>query len=314
MPAQQVASGSSIPDRIALGALMRLLPPTLVDEVVAQHGRQEERKRLLPARVVVYFILAMTLFTESSYREVMRKLTEGLRERIARSASWSVPTRGSIAEARQRLGVPPIRALFDRVARPLAGPQTEGAWLRGRWRLTALDGSTVNVSDTPANEAAFGRPGHSRGERAAYPQVRLVALAECGTHAFLDFADGPGRTGETTMTRALLKSLQPNMLCLADRNFYSFSLWQEARATGADLLWRVKKDLILEPLKRLSDGSYLSTIYPSSRHRERGRGGVIVRVIEFTVDNGAQALTTYRVITSILDPEAASAGELAIVY
>jgi len=315
MQREQDPAGVGVADRIALGALMRVFPPAVVDQAIAQHGRQEERKRLLPARVVVYFILAMTLFSGSSYREVMRKLTEGLRDLIERLAGWTVPTKGSIAEARQRLGVEPLRTLFDMVARPLAAVGTRGAWFRGRWRVAALDGSTVNIADTKENEAAFGRPGNSKGERSAYPQARLVTLAECGTHAFVDFVYGALNVGETTLARRLLKSLQAGTLCLADRNFYSFDLWTEARQTGVDLLWRVKKNLILEPIKQLADRSYLSYIYPSPRARERGRDGVMVRVIEFVLDNPQSAqLDTYRLITSILDPKAAPAHALAVLY
>jgi len=140
MQREQDPAGVGVADRIALGALMRVFPPAVVDQAIAQHGRQEERKRLLPARVVVYFILAMTLFSGSSYREVMRKLTEGLRDLIERLAGWTVPTKGSIAEARQRLGVEPLRTLFDMVARPLGAVGTRGAWFRGHWRVAALDG------------------------------------------------------------------------------------------------------------------------------------------------------------------------------
>ena len=177
-----------LPDRIAIGVLTRTFPPELVDRVVTRTGRGEQRQRLLPDRVVVYSTLAMCLFTQVGYEEVMRLLVEGLAWLRRWQGSWQVPDKSSIARARARLGPAPLRALFVEVARPLATRRTTGVWYRG-WRLVALDGTTLDVPDTPANVAALGRPGGSRGP-GAFPQVRLVGLVECGTHAVLDAAMG----------------------------------------------------------------------------------------------------------------------------
>src|SRR6266508_6973998 len=159
-------------DRIAIGVLTRTFPPELVDRVIAKTGRAEQRQRLLPARVVVYYTLAMCLFAQVGYEEVMRLLVEGLAWLRRFEGTWQVPDKSSIARARARLGPAPLRELFVEVARPLATQATKGAWYRD-WRLVALDGTTLDVADTPANLAAFGRPGGGRGQ-GAFPQVRLV--------------------------------------------------------------------------------------------------------------------------------------------
>jgi len=303
----------STTERISLGALARVYPPETVDAILLSCDRKEERRRRLPARLMVYFVIALALWSGSAYREVMHKLVEGLRGLRAWPDGWEVPTNAGITLARQRLGVEPLRALFDATARPIATPKTHGAWYR-HWRVVALDGTVMDIPDSPDNAAAFGRPGSSRGERSGYPQARVVSLLECGTHAHFNFAVGPLRQGETTLTRQLLPSLQAGMLCLADRNFVGIELWKEA-STRSDLLWRVKKSLILEPLQSLPDGSYLSCLYPSTYARQRQKGGVYVRVIEYTLDDpGRPSLESYRLITTVLDPAKAPAHELAILY
>ena len=304
----------STTDRISLGALARVYPADVVDEVLQRCERKEERRRLLPARLMVYFVIALALFSGSAYREVMHKLVEGLRGLRAWADDWEVPTDAGITIARQRLGPEPLRALFDTVARPMASPKTHGAWYH-HWRVVALDGTCMDLPDSEENQEGFGRPGSSRGQRSGYPQARVVSLLECGTHAHFDFAVSPLSQGETTLTRQLLRSLKTGMLCLADRNFYGWELWNAARATGADLLWRVKKSLILEPLDVLADGSYLSRLYSSSYARQRQRGGVLVRVVEYALDDpGRPSLETYRLITTELDPAKAPAHELATLY
>jgi hypothetical protein len=302
-------------DHISIGVLTRVFPPELVDRVVAGAGRTEVRHRLLPARVVVYYVLGLALFSQASYEEVIRELTEGLSWASGWSQSWSVPTKAALFKARARLGPEPLKALFGEAAAPLATLQTRGAWYRD-WRLMSIDGTCLDVADTPANDAAFGRPGTGRGEGAgAFPQVRLVALAECGTHALTAAAMGACTAGETTLARDLLGSLQPGMLVLADRNFYSFELWNEAAATGAGLLWRTKAGLVLRPHEQLADGSWLARLRRFSNYHMRGTD-VVVRVIDYAVDDPGRpgAEDRYRLITTILDPDAAPARELAALY
>jgi hypothetical protein len=302
-------------DHISIGVLTRVFPPGLVDRVVAEAGRTEVRHRLLPARVVVYYVLGLALFSQASYEEVMRELTEGLSWASGWAQSWSVPTKAALFKARARLGSEPLKALFGAVAVPLAAPETRGAWYRG-WRLMSIDGTCIDVADTPANDAEFGRPGTGRGGGAgAFPQVRLAGLAECGTHALTAAAMGAYATGETTLARDLLPGIGTGMLVLADRGFYSFELWNEARATGADLLWRTKAGHVLRAEERLADGSYLARLRKTVNYKMRPTG-VVVRVIDYGLEDPGrpQAEPRYRLITTILDPEAAPAAELAALY
>jgi hypothetical protein len=197
------------------------------------------------------------------------------------------------------------------VCRPVAVPGTDGGFYRGR-RLTAIDGTTFDLPDTKANVEVFGRPPRSgRGEqRVGYPQIRMVALVECGTHVLFDAAIGPLRTGEHALARGVFASLRPGMLLLADRGFFGVDLWQKAAATEADLLWRVRKDIVLPVIEQLSDGSYLTEIF-DQRDIHHTRPGVRVRAVEYTL---AGHEGVYRLITTILDPAEAPAAELAALY
>lgn len=308
---QLKSSGERLSDRVAVGVLTQAFPAELVDEVLAETGRVQQRNRLLPARLVVYFVLAMCLFSGQSYEEVARLLTMGLRGERRWRASWVVPSSAAIWKARSRLGVAPLRELFARVCRPVAAPGTQGAFYRG-WCLTAIDGTTFDLPDTTANEEAFGRPPRSgRGERnVGCPQIRMVGLVECGTHAVFDTAIGPLRTGERALARAVLPSLGPGMMLLADRGFYSVDLWSTAAATGADLLWRVREDLVLPVVEQFPDGSCLTEIFDRSDIHHLRRG-VSARVVEYAV---AGHEGVYRLLTTILDPARAPAAELAELY
>ncbi len=305
------SSGERLSDRVALGVLTRVFPPELVDEVVAECGRVEQRSRLLPARVVVYFVLAMCLFSGQGYEEVARLLTQGLEHARRWEKPWRVPTTGAIGRARARLGPEPLKMLFARVCRPVAGQDTAGAWYR-QWRLVAVDGTVFDIPDTDANADFFGRPGSGRGQqRSAYPQVRVAALVECGTHAVFAAAAGPLSVHEQHLIPGLLDRLGPGMLVLADRGITGFELWRAATDTGADLLWRVRKNIVLPVLKYCEDGSYLSEIVATD-DRFRRRDPVPVRVIEYTLDGGEE--TVYRLVTTVHDPGQAPAAELAALY
>ncbi len=193
------------------------------------------RHRLLPARVVVYYVLGLALFSQASYEEVMRKLVEGLSWASGWAQSWHVPTKAALFKARARLGPEPLRALFSAVAAPLATTGTAGAWYRG-WRLMSIDGTCLDVADTAANEAAFGRPGSGRGAGAgAFPQVRLVGLAECGTHALTAAAVGACTTGETTLAWDLLPALGEGMLVLARPELLRLRSVERGGSGGAEL-------------------------------------------------------------------------------
>lgn len=305
-------SDRRLSDLVSVGVLTRTFPPGLVDEVIAEAGRTEQRKRSLPARVVAYFAIGMALYSEGSYEDVFAQLTDGLSWSTGWSEEFVAPSKSGIFQARARLGFEPVEALFRRVASPLAEPGTAGAWLAGR-RLVAIDGTSLDVADTVENATFFGRPGVNKGERAAFPQVRVVGLVECGTHAIFDAVTSPCTTGEVTLTRQLIGRLQPGMLCFADRGLYGFSLWAQAVATGADLCWRMRASQRLDPIEVLDDGSYLSKVFEVANFKRRGEG-MVVRVIDYTIDDGRDNDNTYRLITTILDPTVASATELSLAY
>jgi hypothetical protein len=223
-----------------------------------------------------------------------------------------VTGKSGISQARTRLGWKALQQLHDELVHPIAVPATKGAWYR-TWRLISLDGSTLDVADQQGNVKAFGRPAASRGQ-SAFPQLRFVALVENGTHVLFGTQVAGGATGEIPLATAALGALRAGMLCLADRLFYGYKLWTLAAATGADLLWRVKKNVRLPCAQRLPDGSYLSRIYPTPKDQRRGRHGVSVRVVEYTLEGVPGAEPLYRLLTTLVDPAAAPAAELAALY
>jgi hypothetical protein len=299
--------------------LTRVFPPDLVDAVLAECGRVERRHRLLPARAMVYYVLGLALFSTSSYEEVMRMLVSGHSWASGWSREWSVPTKAALFQARRRLGSEPLRMLYEKAAVPLANPQVAGDFY-GSWQLMSIDGLCLDLADTEANVEWFGRPPSSRGggRGGAFPQVRVLGLAECGSHAIVDAALGTYRQGEQTLAESVLRSLKPGMLLLADRGFFSYPLWDKARATGADLLWRLKSNAVLPVEKRYGDGSFASHIYPGTKARRNHVDGIAVRVIEYTLEHDTAgtepADRTYRLLTTITDPAAAPASDLARLY
>ncbi len=313
--ARTVASlpaGSRITDYISLGVIAKFFPREKVDAVLEQTGRASVRQRDLPAHVVIYYVIALALYMRSSYREVLRCLLEGVQWLMDPSASVKVAGKSAISQARSRLGAKPVQALYEAVVAPIATEQTKGAWFR-QWRLVSLDGSTLDVADTADNDKAFGRPGSSRGS-SAFPKIRFVALLENGTHVLWAARMDKYKTDELTLAKEVVPALQKGMLCMADRLFPSYDLWQRAAQTGADLLWRVKKNVRLDVDQRLPDGSYLSRIYPTSADRRKQRKAIVVRVIEYRLDNVPNAEPLYRLATTILDYKLAPAKELAALY
>jgi hypothetical protein len=313
------SGGRRFTDGISIGVLTRIFHRDLVDEVLAVTGRRERRSRLLPARVVVYYVLALCLFFEDAYEEVMRKLVNGLTFLGTWRDDWQVPTDSAISQARRRLGEQPLKVLFKRVARPVAVPGTRGAWFHG-WRVMAIDGVVLDVPNTPENLAEFGKLRHSKGGESPFPQVRIVGLGECGTHAIVAAAIDSWRVYERELFERIVDDCEPEMLVLADRGFYSYDLWAAARDTGAELVWRVKDDVTLPVLEWLPDGSYRSELIPAN-WKKRLRSNVPddvcipVRVIEYMVANRKEGeRETIRLITSIADHELAPAIELAALY
>jgi hypothetical protein len=313
--ARTVASlpaGSRITDYISLGVIAKFFPLEKVREVLAATERASVRERDLPAHVVVYYVIALALYMRSSTREVLRCLLEGVHWLLDPSARVKVAGKSGISQARSRLGAEPLRRLYAGLVGPIAEKRTKGAWHRD-WRLVSLDGSSLDVADTKENEQAFGRPGASRGA-SAFPKLRFVALLENGTHVLWAARLGPFATDELTLAREVVPALRKGMLCLADRFFPGYGLWQRAAKTGADLLWRVRQNARLDVDQRLADGSYLSRIYASTSDRRNQRNGIVVRVVDYRLHNVPGAEPRYRLITTILDPKQAPAKELAALY
>jgi Insertion element 4 transposase N-terminal len=328
-----VAAGGRLTDWISLGVLASSVPRDAVDEAIAAAGKGAKRSDgKLPPHVMVYFAMALALFAGEDYEEVAVRLTETLASWGCWDDSWSTPTSGGITQARKRLGPEPLELLFDRVAVPVAGVLTRGAFLR-HWRLMAIDGFELDVPDTPANAAAFGYPAGGR-ERPAFPKVRVVTLGECGSHAKIAAQIGPvgGKgTCEQALARRMYPQLEADWLLIADRGFYNWPDWQAAVATGAALLWRVKADLRLPVLDLLPDGSYLSLVARPALH-DKARDKLIaaaragerldpaqamqVRVIEYEIPDrdGDGSGELIALITTITDPALASAAELARAY
>jgi len=308
----ELPSGTRITDYISLGVITKTFPVTAIDAVLKNTGRASIRQRDLPAHVVVYYVIALALYMQSSYREVLRCLLEGIQWLLGPGMIVKVVGKSGISQARTRLGWKPIQQLHDKVVKPIAVESTKGAWYRS-WRLVSLDGSTMDIADEKENEEAFARPSASRGT-SAFPQLRFVSLVENGTHVLFGTRMEGVKTGEITLAKEVLPSLRKGMLCLADRNFFGFELWNQARGTGSDLLWRVKKNLRLPCEKRLPDGSYLSRVYASPKDQRHGKNGVVVRVIEYKLEGVEGAEPIYRLLTTILDHEQAPATELAALY
>jgi Insertion element 4 transposase N-terminal/Transposase DDE domain len=297
---------------ISAGVLASVCPRALIEEVLADTGKASQRKRLLPAPAVVYYVMALALWREAPLEEVLRVVCEGLQWLGGEHTQAAQASKSAISQARTRLGPEVMRQLADRVLRPLAAPGAPGAWYRGL-RVMALDGSSMDVADEAANAQFFGYPGASRGH-SAFPQARLLGLVECGTHAVVAASVAPYSHSEQAMAAKLLPAkLTADMLVLADRNFYGFKLWQAACASGARLAWRVKSSLKLPVLQLLADGSYLSAVFDSA-DRTRSAGQT-VRVIDYTLEGAATPVQdSYRLVTNILDPAAAPALELAALY
>jgi transposase IS4-like protein/DDE family transposase len=304
-------------DRISVGVLAKAFPRQAVEEAVDAAGAREQRSRMLPAWLTVYFVLALALFMDMGAGRVMRKLA-GVLAWAERGVAVAIPSEEALSNARTRLGPAPLRLLFEKAAGMLAGPGTPGAFWRGR-RLVSLDGTTLDAQDTGPNWAHFGGPStkgpSGKRLRGAFPQVRLLALAECGTRALIAAVTGGYRAGEKTLARQLLPRLAAGMLLLADANFACWQLWRDAAATGADLLWRAGAALSLPVDEVLPDGTYLSRLKAPRHLRRHGAADITVRVIEYRLEDASGEVTeTFTLITTLLDPGQAPARELAELY
>lgn len=342
------------PDQVTLGVLISQVSREEVDAAIEVCGVRERRSDgKLPAHVTAYLTLGLALFPDDDYTEVATKVTGSLDRFGCWSAAWSVPTSSAVTQARKRLGRQVFAEVFERTCGPVAGVAgtaarmsalgtSRGSFLRG-WRLLAIDGFEVDVPDSDENAAEFGYAG-SGENRSAFPKVRVVAVAECGTHAFVAAEIGAYAVGERTLAQRLYPRLRGDELLTADRGFYSWTAWDTAQSTGAALLWRAPTQLDLPVVKVLSDGTYLTVlIKPTIRgqRRERlltaARGGAdltdinavpdafdadglpvvhLARVVEYDVPdrvgNGTGELIA--LITTITDPGDAHADDLAAAY
>lgn len=295
--------GGRILDRLV--GLEKVISPDMVRRVLLATGRVNGRACKLTHEVMIWVVLAMGLLTHIPIRQVFRHARRLRRDEQA-------PGRSSLCEARQRLGVEPVRALHAELVRPLATPQTPGAFYRGL-RLMAIDGVVMDVPDSAAN-AAFGRASGGRGD-GAFPQVRKVSLVELGTHIETAITIGGWSDSEQELARALWDHVPVDALLLEDRGFYSYEAWK-ALHLRVKLLVRIKSHMVLKPWRRLADGSYLAKIYPASYYRGRDQHGIVVRVIEYTLDDPQRTGhgEVHRLLTNLLDETEHPARELIVLY
>ena len=307
-------AGMRLTDHISLGVLTAQFPRELIDQVLFETERVNARERALPAHVMLYYVIAMALYAEVSTEEVLRCVVEGARW-LGDPTTADLPTKSAISQARSRLGAVPVEALYRATVTPIATAGTPGAWYRG-WRVMSLDGTTLDLGDTAANAAAFGRPASARGVNTtgAFPQLRIVGLVENGTHVLTDAQMGAYGTSERVLAVPVLDALTGDMLCLADRGFISFDLWQRAARTDAALLWRVPSVFTLPILERFADGSYRSELRGNASCTSTDRTPQSVRVITYTLPGGPTPSRRYRLITTLLSPDRAPATELATLY
>jgi hypothetical protein len=331
-----VVRGGGLADWVSLGVLASWVPRDAVDDAVEETGKGARRAGgKLPPHVMAYFVMALALFADDDYEEVIARLTGTLQGWGCWDDAWEVPTSGGICQARQRLGPEPLEELFGQVAVPVAEEDTPGAFL-GPWRLMSVDGMEWDVPDSPANAAAFGYSGTGGDKAAGFPRARVVTISECGSHAAVAAAVGQVAGGKAASEQALAGRLYPRLeedwLLLADRNFFGWDAWCAAAGTGAALLWRVKANLRLPVLEVLPDGSWRSVLINRKVNKDAARAKIIaaarrgedldqdkaryVRVIEYEVPDRDGNGKDERIIlvTTITDPQRASAAVLARAY
>jgi hypothetical protein len=298
---------------VTVEALSQAIPADAITQVIAQEGVQEIRERRLTAALTIWLVIAVHLFPHVSMAGVLRKLARGVRL-LWPDPEVPLPGESAIAYRRKQVGARPLVALFKQVCRPIATPQTRGAFRFGL-RLMALDGTGEDVADTPANARAFGRWNGSRGA-SAFPQLQGVYLVECGTHAVVDAGFWPCQTSERVGGFRLLRSVQRGMLLRWDRGFHSFEMVAATRARGAHVLSRLTVQVQPEPVRVLPDGSVLARLLPSDERRRRRGEHILVRVITYTITDPALPGhgETYRVLTTLLNPRLAPAHEVACTY
>lgn len=283
-----------------LQALEAAIPSQKIEAAIERTQSQHQRNRALPTHLVVALIIAMSLWSQDSIEDVLKNLVHGLSSQWVRlSQRWKNPSKSSISEARQRVGPQVMSQLFHLVARPLGSAQTPGVFLNGL-RMMAVDGSTLDLPDTDANARVFGYPGTRAGTEASFPKARLVLLVEVGTHLITDALLSPYRMGERIRALKLLRSVGPGMLLMWDRGLHSFKMVKATQDRKSHFLGRVPKNVKFEVVQALEDGSFLSWVAPDRKSRKKGASRILLRVIEYTIEEKGEE-QTYRLITDLLD-------------
>jgi Insertion element 4 transposase N-terminal/Transposase DDE domain len=294
-------------------AIETAIPIDLIEQTIGDTQAKQERKRKLPSELVVCLVIAMSLWSNDSMGTVLKNLVNGLNRQWTKLGKyWRVPNSASISEARQRVGCRVMSQLFARTVRPLATPETPGAFLGGL-RVMAVDGTVLDVPDSMTNAKVFGYPGSRPGTRAAFPKVRLVMLVEAGTHLIVDALISPYRVGERVRAKKLLRSVTQGMLLMWDRGLHSYVMVQQTLKQECDYLGRVPANVKFSVEQVLDDGSYLSWIYPDGKSKKKGAQPIQARVIEYSIDVDEQP-QTYRLITSLRDTVLFPALLLATEY
>jgi len=279
------------------------IPAASIEQAIAKTKVGEERYRSLPAHLVICLIIAMSLWSKDSMRDVLKNLVDGLSEAwIKVGKYWRIPCKSAITQARQRLGAGVMTQLFHQLVRPMANNETIGGFLNGL-RIVAIDGTCLDIPDSDENARVFGRPGSRSGTQAAFPKVRLVILIESGTHLIFDALMCPYKIGERVRALKLLRSVTHGMLLMWDRGLHSYAMVQATVSKSCDYLGRIPANVKFLNEVALDDGSYLSYIYPSGKLRKKGFQPIQVRVIEYTIENSnnPEEQIKYRLITSLLD-------------
>ena len=311
---QRKSDGHRFSDTISFAVISRFIPCDKINSVLDSANKNTKRTRLLPSHIMIYYIIALGFYFESSSREVLRFLLGSFRDLLPKESLISTACKSAISQARTRIGKEPLITLYNEVVRPIAVQNTAGAYYKNKL-LVAMDGSSISVADTEENTLYFGKPkyGSSIGltGEAAFPVMRFLSLVEIGTRVAFEVVYSKFSTSEYDLGKMILEKVKPNMLVLADRMFFTYETWKIASEKGADLLWRIKKNAKLDIIEKLSDGSYLSRIHPSEKDKRHNQNGINVRVIEYQIKGKDEC---YRLITTLLDHNEAPALELAALY
>lgn len=308
-----LAAGVRISDKLALAQLHRFFPLELIKSSLSEANKSTQRVRELPNELMAYYPIMLCLYREVSQQEVLRVMGDGL-QWLHQLKEFKITGKSGISQARARVGSEPLVIAFNKAAKPVARPGSAGCFYKGL-RLTAIDGTDLDIEDCDENDLYFGRAKNQHGG-SAYPKARLVGLVEIGTRAAFAMSVGKfSQSSENSLALEVIPRLTSGMLCLADQLFMSFEIFDRAQKTGAELLFRCREDRILPKEKNLSDGTFISTIF-DSQDRQR-LNGIPVRVIEYKTDvmkNGKKSVHRYRLITTLLDHKNFPRNELAALY